>query len=149
MKQAPIIIERTIQAPAGEVWAAISDRDKMKEWYFNLREFKPEVGFEFEFEGGPDDRIYVHLCQVTEAVPGEKLAYSWRYQGYEGISFVTFELFAEGKAHTKIRLTHTGLDTFPKSNPDLAKQNFVAGWNDIIGNLLPNFLEKAPVTEIS
>ena len=72
------------------------------------------VGFEFNFTGGPSEgKQYLHLCKVTEVIPEKKLTYSWRYGGYEGNSFVTFELFAEGNK-TELKLTHTSLDTFPK-----------------------------------
>ena len=54
---------------------------------------KQEPGFEFQFVGGKDDKSYLHLCKITKVVPGKKLQYSWGYKGYEGISFVTFELF--------------------------------------------------------
>ena len=60
----------------------------------------------------------------------------------QGNSFVTFELFVEG-SKTRLKLTHEGLDTFPKSNPDLAKENFVEGWTSIIGTSLKKFLENA------
>lgn len=140
MKIEPFVIERVLNASPERVWQAISDKEKMKQWYFDLAEFKAEPGFEFSFEGGPDDRKYMHLCKVTEVVPGKKLTYSWRYEGYEGNSFVTFELFDEGK-QTRIKLTHAGLETFPK-HPDFARSNFEAGWTDLIGHLLKDFVEK-------
>ena len=71
---------------------------------------------------------------------GKKITYSWRYEGHEGISFVSWELFDEGDK-TKLKLTHEGLETFPKIQ-DFAKENFVAGWNHIIGKSLPGYLEK-------
>jgi uncharacterized protein YndB with AHSA1/START domain len=142
MQTNPFIIERTYNAPIDTVWLAITDKDKMKAWYFDLPDFKPVVGFEFSFTGGPDDRSYVHLCKVTEVIPGKKITYSWRYEGYEGNSFVTFELFPE-ENKTRLKLTHEGLETFPASNPDMARENFVAGWEDIIGNTLKNFVEKS------
>jgi uncharacterized protein YndB with AHSA1/START domain len=141
MQTVPFTIERIYNASTDEVWKAITDKNKMKQWYFDLPEFKAEVGFEFSFSGGPPERSYLHLCKVTEAVKGKKLTYSWRYEGYEGNSFVTFELFPEGNK-TRLKLTHKGLETFPASNPDFAKENFVAGWNQIIGNSLKFFLEK-------
>ncbi|HYE53261.1 MAG TPA: SRPBCC domain-containing protein [Chitinophagaceae bacterium] len=141
MKQDPFVIERTFNAPVDRVWKAITDKDQMKQWYFDIPSFKAEVGNEFRFEGGNEDRIYVHLCKVTEVVKGKKLTYSWRYEGHEGISFVSFELFPEGDK-TRLKLTHEGLETFPKL-PDFAKENFVAGWTEIIGTLLKNYLEKA------
>ena len=142
MTQEPFVIERTFNAPAERVWKAITDKEEMKQWYFNLAEFKPEVGFEFQFEGGPDDRKYLHLCTVTEVIPGKKLTHSWRYDGYEGISFVTWELFDEGLS-TRVRLTHEGLETFPINNPDFARENFAKGWTGILGTSLKAYVEKA------
>ena len=139
----PFVIERSYKAPRKKVWRAITNRDDMKQWYFDLPEFKPEVGFEFEFTGGKEDGIqYLHRCKITEVVPERKLTYSWRYEGYEGISYVTFELFDEGEKNTRLKLTHAGLETFPKTNPDLDKKNFAAGWTDIIGKHLKGFVEK-------
>ena len=107
MKQEPFIIERTYNAPVKKVWKAITDRDQMKEWYFDLAAFKPEEGFEFKFTGGSPEKKYVHLCKVTEVIENKKLTYSWRYEGYPGNSFVTFELFPEGE-RTLLRLTPRG-----------------------------------------
>lgn len=135
----PIVIEQTYNAPAEKVWKAISDRDEMKKWYFDLAEFKPEPGFEFNFEAGPPGKMYVHQCKVTEAEPPKKLTYSWRYEGYTGNSFVTWELTGEGDK-TRLRLTHKGLDTFP-AVPELAKHNFVEGWTQILGTSLKEYLE--------
>jgi len=142
MKNEAFTIERILNAPVEKVWKAISDKKEMKQWYFDLAEFKPEPGFEFEFTGGTPDGIqYVHLCKITEVVINKKLTYSWAYKGYEGISYVTFELFKEGDK-TKLKLTHSGLESFPASNKDFARTNFEAGWNGIIGRSLPGYLEK-------
>ena len=112
----------------------------MKQWYFDIEKFKPEVGFEFRFEGRNENKSYLHLCKITEVIPGKKLTYSWRYDGYKGISFVTFELFEENDK-TRLKLTHEGLETFPINNPDFAKENFVEGWTQIIGSLLKEYVE--------
>ena len=142
MENQPLIIEELFDAKISQVWNAISDKNEMKHWYFDLQEFKTEVGFKFEFSGGPDDgKKYLHLCEVTEVEHEKRLTYSWRYDGYEGISYVTFDLFPKGN-ETLLRLTHRGLETFPKSNPDLVVKNFVAGWNDIIHRSLKDYLEK-------
>lgn len=141
MKNEPFVIERIYNAPIEKVWKAITDKEDMKKWYFDLAEFKPEVGFEFQFEGGNEDRSYLHLCKVTEVVTGKKLTYSWRYDGYEGNSFVSFELFPEGQK-TRVKLTHEGLETFPQNIPDFAKENFAAGWTEILGTSLKQFTEE-------
>jgi len=142
MKNEPLVLERTFNAPIDKVWKAITDKDNMKQWYFDLAEFRPEVGFEFQFTGGTEENAYLHLCRITEVEPGRKLTYSWRYEGYAGNSFVTFELFPEGDK-TRLKLTHAGLETFPASNPDLRRENFEAGWTQIIGTNLKNYLEGA------
>jgi uncharacterized protein YndB with AHSA1/START domain len=139
LAKAPLIIERTFNAPVETVWKAISDKNQMKEWYFELEGFKPEVGFEFRFLVEHEGTEYDHRCRVTEVIPGKKLAYTWRYEGHEGDSLVTFELFAEG-GKTRLRLTHEGLDTSPKT-PAYARANFMQGWTSLIGAELKKFLE--------
>jgi len=141
MENEPFVIEHTYNAPAAKVWQAITDRDQMEQWYFKLEAFKPEVGFVFEFEGGTEENKYLHRCEITEVIPGKKLTHSWQYVGYPGKSFVTWEIFDEGDK-TRVRLTHSGLETFPVDNPDFAKTNFVMGWTEIVGNLLKGFVEK-------
>src|SRR5437763_6012729 len=98
MTHAPFVIERTYQASIETVWNAITNKDQMKEWFFDVSDFKPEPGFEFQFTGKNAGHTFIHLCKVTDVIAGEKLKYSWQYEGYEGLSFVTFELFAEGTA---------------------------------------------------
>jgi uncharacterized protein YndB with AHSA1/START domain len=142
MKDEPNLIERTYNAPVATVWKALTDNAEMKKWYFNIAAFKPEVGFEFSFIGeGKEGEKYVHLCKVTEVVHEKKLTYSWRYDGFEGNSLVTFELFAEGEK-TKLKLTHAGLETFPATASNaFAKENFAEGWTYITGTSLQQFVE--------
>jgi uncharacterized protein YndB with AHSA1/START domain len=140
MSNQPFTIERTFDAPVAQVWKAITNKDEMQQWYFSFPEFKAEVGFEFNFMGGPEDRQYLHRCKITDVVEGKKLAYSWRYDGYEGNSRVIFELFPEGNK-TRLKLTHEGLDTFP-DHPDFAAKNFAEGWTHIVGTSLKEYLEK-------
>jgi uncharacterized protein YndB with AHSA1/START domain len=141
MSQQPLVVERVYQAPIEKVWQAITDNACMKQWYFNLAEFKPEVGFEFTFTEGSGNSVYTHHCKVTEVVPGSKLSYSWQYETVEGLSFVTFELFPESEGQTRLKLTHTGLETFRTDNPDFARESFLGGWTYITGTSLKNFLE--------
>jgi uncharacterized protein YndB with AHSA1/START domain len=138
----PVVKEVTIDAPVAKVWEAITDRNKMKEWYFDMDEFKPEVGFEFRFYG--DDKEgnkneYLHICVIKEVIPGKKLVHTWRYDGYPGVSYVTWELFPEGRS-TKVVLTHTGLETFQA--PEFSRSNFEAGWNYIVSTSLKEYLER-------
>ena len=139
MMVAPVIIEEDFNAPIDKVWGAITDKKKMKHWYFDVSDFKAEPGFEFRFNGGNEEKTFVHLCKVIEAIPEKKLSYSWRFQGYPGNSVLSFELTPKGNK-THLKLTHQGIETFP-DQPEFAKENFVLGWNQIIGSSLKNFLE--------
>lgn len=134
----PFVIERTYNAPVAKVWQAITDKDKMKEWYFDVPEFKPEVGCVFTFSGGPPEKSYLHICKVTRVIPNQVLAHTWRYDGYEGDSDVTWELFDEN-GRTRVKLTHTGLHTFPPLQ-DFARENFAMGWTHIVGTGLQEYL---------
>ena len=124
MNNNPIIVEGTYNVPVDRVWKAITDHEEMKKWYFDLPEFLPIIGTEFTFEGGTPQKTYLHLSKVTEVIPNQKLQYSWRYDGYPGNSFVTFDLIPNGEK-TTVKLTHEGLETFPQDNPDFARENFV------------------------
>ena len=134
-----LVIERTFNAPVSRVWKALTDVEQMRQWYFELKEFKPEVGFEFEFSVEHKGMNYHHLCKITEVIPQKKLVHTWRYKGHEGDSLVTFELFADGDK-TRLKLTHEGLETFPKT-PSFARKNFMEGWTEIIGSELKKFVE--------
>jgi len=135
-----VVIERTFNAPVERVWKALTDVAQMRQWYFDLKEFKPEVGFEFQFVVEHEGTTYDHHCKVTDVIPQKKLAYTWRYKGHEGDSLVTFELFVDGDK-TRLKLTHEGLDTFPKISA-YARENFEKGWTQIIGSELKQFVEK-------
>ncbi|HJW29909.1 MAG TPA: SRPBCC domain-containing protein, partial [Saprospiraceae bacterium] len=112
----PLIIEKTLDAPVKKVWAALTELEEIKQWYFDMPAFMPEVGFEFTFKGENEGRVFIHHCKILEVVPEKKLKHTWSYEGYPGMSYVTFELSSAGLS-TLVRLTHEGLETFP-SSPD-------------------------------
>ncbi|MCP9768508.1 SRPBCC domain-containing protein [Lacihabitans sp. LS3-19] len=135
-----IVIKKIFEAPIEKVWQAISDKDQMKMWYFDLPEFKAEIGCEFSFIGGSEGGIqYIHHCQVTELETNKKMAYTWKYEGYNGMSTVIWEL-EKIDNQTQLTLTHKNIESFPSNNPDLAKKNFVGGWDSIINSSLSKFL---------
>lgn len=141
MSNKSVIVERVFDADITLVWKAITEKEIMKQWYFDVKEFKTVVGFKFEFWGGEaGGKQWKHLCEITEVVPERKLSYSWKYEGYSGMSYVTFELFEESNG-TKLKLTHTGIDTFPADIPELAIHNFENGWKHAINISLKEYLE--------
>jgi len=142
METKPLIVERILNAHASRIWEALTDNSKMKEWYFKLENFEPRVGYEFQFYGqGSTGEKFLHLCRITTVEPEKKLSYTWKYDGIEGNSEVSFELFPEGDK-TLVRITHTGLESFPQDHPDFAGSSFSAGWNHILGISLKEYVEK-------
>jgi uncharacterized protein YndB with AHSA1/START domain len=143
MKNEPVIIERVYNAPINRVWEAITDLEKMRQWYFpTLVEFEPEVGFETMFDVPHNGKVFPHIWKVIEVVPNKKISYEWKFGGYPGNSVVSFELF-EDDDKTKIILTHSKLETFRGDlNPDLEVKNFAEGWTYFIGTALKEYVEQ-------
>ena len=143
-----VVVERTLNAPVARVWQALTDVDELREWFlpcwrrqeWSRPEFKPQVGFEFEFVVEHEGSSYHHLCKITEVIRQKKIAYTWRYKGEPGDSLVTFELSPAGE-NTKLRLTHEGLETFPQK-PAYSHKNFESGWTQLIGTELKQFVER-------
>jgi uncharacterized protein YndB with AHSA1/START domain len=143
MSNQPFVIERVYDVPVSKLWDTITNNEQLKKWYFQISDFKLIPGFEFSFSGGAKGE-YKHLCKVMEVLPGKKLTYSWRYEGYPGNSVVTFELFEEGKK-TKLKLTHSGLESFKDAGADFTPEKFAEGWTYILGTSLKEYLEKQSV----
>ena len=129
-----IVLERMINTPIEKVWSAITEKSKISQWLFPVDDFKPEVGFEFRFVGGKNDISYLHICRVAEVVAKKKLTFSWRYEGFRGNSFVTFELLPIGE-QTHLKITHQGLETLPVSNPDFLNGTYTPDWSMMIQSL--------------
>jgi hypothetical protein len=54
---------------------------------------------------------------------------------------LTFEIISEEDGNSKLKLSHTGFETFPADNPDLKVANFIEGWTHILGTSLKNYLK--------
>lgn len=137
----PIIKKVTINAPASIVWQAITDKAMMKEWYFDIADFKPETGHPFDFYAECDGKEYLHICKVQEVIPMKKISYTWRYEQTKGDTLVIFEL-EEHDGQTVVTLTHEGVELFADHGADFSKDCFDAGWTEFIENALKKFAEQ-------
>ena len=138
----PIIVEQTFHASIDTVWKSITEIDLMRQWYFDsIPSFKPEIGFETQFNVESGDKNFLHLWKVIEVVPLKKIAYNWKYDGIPGDSFVAFELFKKNDL-TMLRLTHQIMESFPEDIPEFSRENGVEGWTFFIRKSLKDFLEK-------
>ena len=131
MNNQSIVKEVSINAPVARVWKAITTKEEMKQWCFDIKDFEPVVGYEFRFSGGKDGESFVHICVVKEVIEHKKLSYSWSYESMPDIvTLVTIELFEESSKLTRVKLTHEGVDKFPQDK-NFARGNFESGWTEI------------------
>lgn len=141
MKHEPFIIERSYNAPVEKVWQALTDPTKMKQWYFDIPDFKPEVGNTTSFTAGDKNVQFKHEFKVLEVVTNKLLIHSWSYPDYPGMSTLTIQLTEDGDK-THLKLIHEGLETFSENGPSFMPESFTAGWTSIIGKNLPEYLAK-------
>jgi uncharacterized protein YndB with AHSA1/START domain len=142
MNTEPIIVEETYRAPIERVWDAITSKDQMRKWFFeSINDFVPQVGFYTKFDVSSGEKNYLHVWRVMEVVPNQRLTLEWKYGGYPGDSFVTFELSRSGEG-THLKLTHLGLDTFPRDDPAFTRDSCIQGWNYFLCQRLKEFLDE-------
>lgn len=139
----PIIVEQSFSSSIEKVWEALTEVSQMRQWFFeHIEDFDPKVGFETQFNVHNQGRDFLHQWKLTAVIPHKKIIYHWKYKGYEGNSYVTFEL-QEKNNQTVLKLTHEGGETFPKNIPEFSRQSGIDGWNYFIKESLKDYLEKA------
>lgn len=140
MSSGTVAAEALIDSSPEFIWQIMTNLPDIKRWYFDLEEFRAEPGFRFTFYGGTEQRQYLHLCEITEVIPAQKLAYTWKYDGLPGETVVTFSVeSADDK--TIVKVSHAGIESFGTDNPDLQPENFAAGWDYILNESLKNYAE--------
>jgi uncharacterized protein YndB with AHSA1/START domain len=136
-----IIIEQTFQVSIDQLWNALTELKQMKQWFFeNIEAFEPKVGFETRFIVENEGRVFPHLWKITEVEPGRKISYNWKYEGYAGDSFVTFQLSEQGN-FSKLTLTHRVTESFPQDIPEFKRESCEEGWNWFIKQRLKAYLK--------
>ncbi|WP_299104914.1 SRPBCC domain-containing protein [uncultured Tenacibaculum sp.] len=137
----PVIVEENFTVSINELWGAITEVNRMKQWFFeNIESFEPTVGFKTKFIVQNEDRIFPHLWEVTEVIPKERICYNWKYEGYKGDSFVTFEIF-KSEQGSKLILTHKVTESFTADIEEFKRESCIGGWNWFIKNQLKNYLD--------
>lgn len=137
----PIIKEVILNAPIARVWKAITDKDQMREWYMNIANFEPVMGYEFTFNGECDGDDSATSCKVIAVEEHKKLAYTWSYDKYPAETIVTFELMPMGDK-TYLKLTHEGLKKIPNTSAEYSRDGHDEGWAEFIQHALKNFVEQ-------
>ena len=130
-----------VNAPLDKVWNAITNKEQMKNWYFDVPDFEPKIGNNFSFYGGDENEEYHHFCEIVDLIPNEKLKYSWPYTEIsKENTLVKWELKPENEG-TIVTLTHKGLEAFEHLGENFKIHSFRKGWEDIVGKSLKEFVE--------
>jgi len=140
VRSEPIIVEQPFSVQPDVVWQAITNPDLMRRWYFEqIEDFRPEVGFETQFDIEVGGRIFRHQWKVTDVVPGKSITYTWRYEGFPGLGTTEWKISKTDEG-TKLVLTSTGIESFSQDIPEFTRERGQAGWEYFIRQRLPNFL---------
>ena len=139
MEKQTFIGEHVYNAPVEKVWKALTDKEEMKHWYFTIPDFELKEGTTFNFYES-DKKEYHHRCVIKQIVPNRKFQHTWTHPGHSnGETVLTWELFPAGEK-TRLKLTHTGLETLSDGGPAFSKENYKAGWKEILENFLKKYL---------
>ena len=86
--------EEVCHAPVEKVWQAITDKDAMKAWYFDIPDFELKEGATFNFYEPGEAKQYHHHC-TKEIVLLQKLQHTWTHPSHsKGITLLTWETFS-------------------------------------------------------
>lgn len=136
----PVVVERVFPVPREVLWRAITDPDEMRRWYFEQMDgFQPRVGFQTRFTVRHEGRDHRHVWRVTEVVPQRRITYTWEYEGFPGEGATIWEL-TDSKGGTKLTLTNTGLESFPRNDPAFSRESCEGGWRCLIQERLAHHL---------
>lgn len=136
----PVIVSQHFDQSVETVWKAITDVTHMQQWFFeNIPHFQAEVGFQTRFNVKAPSRDFMHLWTITEVIPQQKIVYNWKYEGFSGDSFVSFQL-EEQQNKTLLTVTTTVVEDFPDDIPEFTRESCQAGWNYFIKEQLQSYL---------
>ena len=144
MQHYPVRINYLINAPIDKVWNAITNKEAMKEWYFDIPDFDLKAGNVFNFYEPGGENKYHHRCQVLDIIPGKRFKHSWTHPSHsKAETEVIWELVTEENNTTRVFLTHDGLEKFADAGPDFTREKYLSGWHQIVGENLKNYVEKS------
>ena len=137
-----IYVEQDFHTSPEKFWKALTDADEMRQWYFDIPDFELLVGSTFSFYEPGGENNYLHRCTITEIIPYQKFSHTWTHPNEtKGITMVTWLLENNEKGIIKLKFSHEGIEQLADAGPAFARENYEAGWNEIIKTSLLKFLE--------
>jgi uncharacterized protein YndB with AHSA1/START domain len=132
-----IVVDEVFPHAPETIWNTLTSGELMARWVkMTPTGFVPVKGTKFTYQttpGGAWDGI-IH-CEVLEAVPNERLVYSWKSGHAENVGYgaaldtvVTFTL-SKAANGTRLRLVHSGF-VLPRN--EIAFKNMGDGWKKVV-----------------
>ena len=135
-----IVVEEVVPHAPELIWKALTSGDLIARWLkMPATGFEPVKGKRFTFRTTPagawDGVIH---CQVLEAIPNERLVYSWK-GGHEGnvgygapLDTVVAFILSRAANGTRLRLVHSG---FVLPTNETAFRNMGEGWKKVVPSI--------------
>lgn len=140
MKNKKVETSMQFDVPARDLWDTITNPSHFKKWYFQIPHFTTTVGGTFDFYES-EARKYLHHCKVLELEPGKKFVHSWEHpEQSEGSSAVTWLVEPVDDHHSRLTLTHEGIESFADAGESFSPEKYQQGWDAIIKRSLRNYL---------
>jgi uncharacterized protein YndB with AHSA1/START domain len=132
------IITKTIflNADADTVWAFLTDKDKLAEW-FHPAESNLAQGSDYTLVGQADDGSMVKKCwgSVVESKRPEKLVYTFTIEPLGGAMTTVTWLLEEAFGGTRLTLHHEGIGEAAGDAALPLLMALDAGWDAHLGRL--------------
>lgn len=139
----PIIVSQLINAPAAQIWQALTDKNEMLTWYFDIPDFELKEGAVFNFYETGGSKNFHHRCEILQIIPNETFQHTWTHPSHsQGSSVITWHLQPTAKG-TLVTLTHEGVENFTDGGPNFDRENYLAGWQSIVQSSLKNYVHGA------
>lgn len=138
----PIVVECVYKnIPIEKVWEMVTHLQNLNVWDFKTEMTNVEIGSIFEFYE-PNGTDYFHSCEVTKLKENEVLEHTWAYPLLsKGLSKVQWNLHQQ-ENDTILEFKHFGTETFNDGGDALSRENFVAGWTEILTETILDYLNK-------
>jgi uncharacterized protein YndB with AHSA1/START domain len=132
-----IVVDEVFPHAPETIWKTLTSGELMARWVkMTPTGFAPVKGTKFTYQTTPggawDGTIH---CEVLEAVPNERLVYSWKSGHTENVGYgaaldtvVTFTLSRAGNG-TRLRLVHSGF-VLPRN--ETAFKSMGDGWKKVV-----------------
>lgn len=127
------------KASAKEIWEALTWKENMKKWYFDIPDFTTEIGGKFDFYES-EAKEFLHRCEVLQCITEEVFQHTWTHPNEsKGSSVVTWKI-EDRNENRIVTLTHSGLESFVDAGDNFKPSNYQMGWDAIVKSSLRNFL---------